>query len=58
MRDKTNEQVGEVHHSAVTIAAQAFLCMQEQRVGREWLLKMKHAHERMGIMLERLEKGL
>lgn len=56
MRDKTNEHVGDIHHSATEITRQAFLCMQEQRVGAEWLRKIKHANERITLMIGLLEK--
>lgn len=56
MNRKQEEQLGEIHHSAMMIAAQAYLCVSNQRIGREWLLKIKHAHERMGLMIERLEE--
>lgn len=56
MRDKREEQVSQIHHAALSIAAQAYLCVSNRRVGREWLLQMKYSAERITKMIEKLEK--
>lgn len=56
MRDKQEEQISQIHHSALHIAAQAYLRVSNRRVGREWLLQMKHSVERITRMIEELEK--
>ena len=55
MTDKQEEAISQIHHSSLQIAGQAYLCLQEARPGREWLLKMRHANERITQMLDRLE---
>lgn len=55
LTEKQDEQIGQIHHSASELIHLAFLCMREARPGREWLLRMRHAHERIGQMLDKLE---
>lgn len=57
MPEEDETSLREVHHTATTILQQSFLCMAEGRAGREWVLRIKHAHERMGLMIKRLEKS-
>ena len=55
MRDKQQEAVNDIHHSALHIAAQAHLCASNGRVGAEWLLQMKHSAERIAAKIKELE---
>lgn len=56
MKEKQEEAVSQIHHSALEVARLAHLCMTNQRVGLEWLRNIKHANERIAAMIERLEK--
>lgn len=56
MKDKDLEAVDQIHHCALETARLAHLCVSNQRVGREWLLQIKHHRDRITKMIERLEK--
>lgn len=55
MKDKEEEAISQIHHCALEIARLAYLCVSNQRVGREWLLQIKHHRDRITQMIERLE---
>lgn len=57
MKDKDEESISQIHHCALETARLAHLCMANQRVGREWLLQIKHHQHRITQMIERLEKS-
>ncbi len=56
LTDSQEENISQMHHSAVEVLLQSYNCMREGRAGREWLLKARHANERITMMLDRLEK--
>lgn len=55
LTDKQVETLTDLNHQASQIQHRVINCLSNQRIGREWLLLMKHAHERMGILLERID---
>lgn len=56
MRDKQQEAVSDIHHSALQIAALSHLCSSNHRVGSGWLLQMKYSAERVLLKIKELEE--
>lgn len=55
LTDKQVETLTDLNHQASQVQHHVINCLSNQRIGREWLLRMRHAHERMAILLERLD---
>lgn len=48
------ETLSDIHHQAAEVQRMAVLCLSNGKVGREWLLTMKHAHERLDLLIGRI----
>lgn len=54
MNDKRAEILSDIHHQAAEIQRMVVLCLVNDRIGREWLLKIRHAHDRLVLLMEGL----
>jgi len=54
-RDKKVEALSEVHHRAGEIQRLTVLMLSSSRIGRDWLLDMRYAHEHLGKLIKKLE---
>ncbi len=50
-----DDGLGQIHHSALELCRLVLLCAMNRRVGREWWLKMSHAHEYIGNASEKIK---
>jgi hypothetical protein len=48
------ETLADIHHQCAEIQRHVVLMLENGRVGQEWLLKMKHAHERLDLLIGRI----
>jgi len=55
LTEQQDENLGQIHHSALELCRLVLLCTINRRVGREWWLKMTHAHEYIGKALEKIQ---
>lgn len=56
LSEKSDETLGDIHHQAAEIQRMVVLMLSNQKIGREWLLRMKHAHERMDLLIGRINQ--
>lgn len=54
MRDLQKEALFDIHHQAGEVQRLAVLMLANNRIGRDWLLDMKHAHERLALLAGRI----
>lgn len=56
LKEKEDETLGDIHHQAAEIQRMTVLMLSNQKIGREWLLRMKHAHERLDLLIGRINQ--
>jgi hypothetical protein len=54
MKKEKRQQISDIAHSASEIQRLAVLMLTSDKVGRDWLIDMKHTHERLDLLIGRI----